>query len=157
MVVRFEDALHCCARPGPRVNGCGCSACPAGLCCKSGFSLTNSVFQMAVALGTAELVRLKRDLLIAVSVEGSGNALDHAGLQRLGTAEFADAFLVLARGEVARAGGAVLHLAVGREAEALLRAFVCLLLGHNRVPNRVVNFAFGGIHQFSNFGAGWKG
>src|SRR5215218_9103513 len=73
-------------------------------------------------------------LLVAVSVEGAGDALDHAGLQRVGAAEFADPLLVLTRGKVARAGGAVLHLAASGEAESLLRAFMCLLLGHIRVP-----------------------
>ena len=72
--------------------------------------------------------------LVAVSVESAGDALDHAGLQRVGAAEFADPLLILAGGKVARASGAVLHLAASGEAKSLLRAFVCLLLGHIRVP-----------------------
>jgi hypothetical protein len=100
---------------------------------------------MAAAVAIAARVRLKPDLLVAVSVEGSGDAFDHAGAERVGAAEFADTFLILARGEMARAGGSVFHLAVGREAEALLRAFVCLLLGHIRVPKPSRFWRFGGI------------
>src|SRR5581483_5637825 len=37
--------------------------------------------------------------------------------------------------QVARAGMAMLHLAVGRHAEALLRGLVSLLLGDNWVPS----------------------
>ena len=45
-------------------------------------------------------------------------------------------------------------------AETRNRFFVPLCvfcLGMAVFPNRVVYFAFGGIHQSSNFGAGWKG
>src|SRR5262245_21263738 len=44
---------------------------------------------------------------------------------------------------MARAGGPVLDLSVGREAEPLLRAFVCLLLGHGW------NLEFSGIQHFT--------
>lgn len=70
--------------------------------------------------------------LVAVAVEGAGDAFDHAGLQRVGAAEFANPLLIFARGQVAGSSRAVLHFSAGREPEALLRAFVCLLLGHDR-------------------------
>lgn len=70
--------------------------------------------------------------LVAVAVKGAGDAFDHAGLQRVGAAEFANPLLIFARGQVAGSSRAVLHFSAGREPEALLRAFVCLLLGHDR-------------------------
>lgn len=77
------------------------------------------------------------DCLVAVAVEGTGDAFDHAGLQSVCAAELADPLLVLARRQVAGAGRAVLYFATGRQPEALLRAFVCLLLGHDRVSEPI--------------------
>src|SRR5689334_21345938 len=73
--------------------------------------------------------------LATVSVEGFGHAFNHARGKGIGAAEFADSLLVLAAGEVARAGGAMFYLTAGREAEPLLRAFVGLLLGHGLILN----------------------
>ena len=72
-------------------------------------------------------------LLVAVAVEGTGDAFDHARGKGVGAAQFADPFLVFAAREVARAGGSVFYFAAGREAKSLLRAFVSLLLGHDLI------------------------
>ena len=109
-------------------------------------SLTVQFFLTAVRLESLTY-------LVAVSREGSLDLLGHRGSEHVGTAEFADPLLIFARGQMARAGGPVLDLSVRREPKPLLRAFVCLLLGHGRVSKPSRSWRLGGIHQCSNLAA----
>ena len=84
------------------------------------------------------LKRPVRRKLVAVSGEGFLDLLAHGFAEDGGATECANSLLALTRGEMARAGGAVFDFSIGRDAEPLLRAFVCFLLGHGRFPNRGV-------------------
>src|SRR4051812_1137607 len=76
-------------------------------------------------------VRLKPDLrLVAIPGEGFLDGFAHAGVKHFGAAELANPLLRFARSQMARSGRAVLDLPIGRKPKSLLRAFVCLLLGH---------------------------
>ena len=88
----------------------------------------------------------RKDRLVAVAGEGFFDGFAHTRVERDGAAELANSLLRFARSEMAGAGGPVLDLSFGREAEALLRAFVCLLLGHSSIlkNGRIKHFTAGG-------------
>ena len=77
------------------------------------------------------------DLLVAVSVQGDLDGFAHPGVERFGTAELANPLLRFARSEMARPGRPMLDLPIGRKTKPLLRAFVCLLLGHGRISEPI--------------------
>ncbi len=129
----------------PAAYALGVIWCPAGLsCCVQFYVLPADV-------------NVRPTSLVAVTSQSLLDLLPHRLAEHRGATECANSLLALTRGEIARAGGAVFDFSIGRDAEPLLRAFVCFLLGHGRISEPIRSWRFGGIHQCSSFGLGLKG
>ena len=142
-MVRIEGTLRNCLRAqAPAAYALGVIWCPAGLsCCVQFYVLPADINVCPTGL-------------VAVSSKSLLDLLAHGGTEHRGATECTNSLLALTRGEMARAGGAVFDFSIGRDAEPLLRAFVCFLLGHGRISEPSRSWRLGGIHQCSNLTAG---
>jgi hypothetical protein len=90
----------------------------------------------ALAIIRRDVARRLLQRLVAITRERLDDLLARGFGRDRRTAELTRPLLGHPRSQVAGAGRAMLHLAGGRQAEPLLRTFVCLLLRHGRPPSK---------------------